>query len=46
MAEQERVKATFTISKELWRKFRIKATSIDKKYSEILGELIEKYLEK
>lgn len=47
MAKEEvRVKATFTIDKETWKKFKVKATMTDRKYSDVIEELVQKYLEK
>ena len=40
----EKIKATFTIDKELWKKFRLKVTAADKKYSRVLEELVKGYL--
>ena len=39
-----RIKATFTIDKEVWKKFKVSVTSSEKKYSHILEELIKDYL--
>jgi hypothetical protein len=44
--ETERVKAIFTVNKETWKKFKVKVTLADRKYSDVIEELIEKYLEK
>jgi len=41
----DKIKATFTVDKNLWKKFKILVITSEKKYSQVLEELIKKYIE-